>query len=178
MTGLTTAAPATTLFTYGTLLDPDVRRLVMGERWALPHYRPGRLTGWRRCRVRGSMYPLLVAARGHAVDGMVLEGVEAEAAARIAYFESHEYLPRLAPVRCLATGHAITSWVFLPSAGTPVDHRDWRYDAWVRRHKRAFLRLVRYWMNLYGATGPGLAHPHLIRGGRPLARRGVRDDLG
>jgi gamma-glutamylcyclotransferase (GGCT)/AIG2-like uncharacterized protein YtfP len=85
----------TTLFLYGTLLDPVVLEAMAGQPGLARRMRVAILDGWRRVPLRGTPYPTLVRARGAATDGAVLR-VGPAALARLAAYEGPGY--RLVPV--------------------------------------------------------------------------------
>ncbi|WP_198377631.1 gamma-glutamylcyclotransferase family protein [Neoroseomonas rubea] len=81
----------TSLFVYGTLLDPEVLARMSGES-ALPRRRvPARLEGWRRVHLRGTPYPTLIEDDASAVQGAVLR-VGPAALARLSAYEGSAYL--------------------------------------------------------------------------------------
>jgi gamma-glutamylcyclotransferase (GGCT)/AIG2-like uncharacterized protein YtfP len=132
---VTAAAP---LGVYGTLLDADVRRLVMGAAWRVPG-RPARLPGWARFYVAGAAYPGIRVRPGAAVDVELFDDPPPVLLARVDRFEGAEYR------RCLlrvvgADGRAEEAWLYVPAPGLALSARPWRLDAaWRRRHKPAFL---------------------------------------
>ncbi len=86
------------LFLYGTLLDPVVLARMSGRRGLGRRALPARLPGFRRVLLRGTPYPTLVAARGEAVAGLVME-VSGRPLRRLAAYEGPSY--RLRPLRVL-----------------------------------------------------------------------------
>lgn len=93
------------LFTYGTLQDPDVQTRVFGRVVA---GMPDTLPDFRRSTINidGSVYFIAVADIGQAIDGQVIE-VTANELQKIDIYEGPEY--RRIHVR-LATGRA--AWVY------------------------------------------------------------------
>jgi hypothetical protein len=144
------------LFFYGTLLDDDVRRLVLGpERTDALRMRPARLYGF--CRVRASVgdFPILKPRPGMAVDGMLVTDAAAEAGRasraidrkalqRIAHFEGDEYLLNRRTV-WLSGGRKAVAWVFLPTHGRYLSGDAWTLERWQRRSKH---RLMPYFARL------------------------------
>ena len=88
--------PGIEVFLYGSLLDPAVLRAKAGRRFPARALRPARLRGWRRTRLRGTPWPMLVRDRAGQVDGLVLRLVGAPLRRLMAY-EGPAY--RLRPLR-------------------------------------------------------------------------------
>lgn len=125
-------------FFYGTLIDPDVRRLVLG-RHAPVAVEPARLEGWRRLPLAGATYPVIVRDPAAAVDGVLVRGLDASARALLVRYEGSHY--ELAPVD-VATGRGrrIAANVFVPRPGRVRRGRgEWDFSDWARRHKRRFM---------------------------------------
>ncbi|MDX1710910.1 MAG: gamma-glutamylcyclotransferase family protein [Rhodovibrionaceae bacterium] len=135
------------LFFYGTLLDEDVRRLVLGlsraERLELC---PARLYGFRRVQASVGDYPILKPQPGAAVDGAIafdryawtdgesVRALDRAALARIAHFEGDEYMLRKRPV-WLGDRDWTEAWIFLPTHARYVTRRRWDLERWQRRSK-------------------------------------------
>ena len=99
------------LFAYGTLLDPDVQRSVIGR---TVQSRPDTLPGYRRGVLRsgGASYFIAIPDEQGAIDGGILE-VTREELERIDEYEGDEY--ERARVRL---GSGIFAWVYRrPAAG-------------------------------------------------------------
>jgi hypothetical protein len=59
-------------FFYGTLIDADVRRLVLG-RLAPDEVEPATLSGWRRVKLAGVTYPGIVPDAKGWVEGVLAD---------------------------------------------------------------------------------------------------------
>jgi gamma-glutamylcyclotransferase (GGCT)/AIG2-like uncharacterized protein YtfP len=126
---------------YGTLLDAEVRRLVLGRCRA----RAAVLEGWERVYVADEVYPGIRECQGAETDVLVLDGLGAKALARGDAFEWAEYERRALQVR-FSDGSAAAAMFYVPTAGVSLSGRPWRYDwAWRTRHRRAFLTMTRDW---------------------------------
>lgn len=75
---------AEALFTYGTLMCPEVLAAVAG---ATGVARPARLPGYARRRVRGAVWPGILPRPGASVDGVLWSGLGAAALARLDRYE-------------------------------------------------------------------------------------------
>lgn len=126
---------------YGTLLDPDVRALVLGQAWRNAG-RPGVLHGWARFYVQGEVYPGIRHEKGGAIDVLVLDGVGPEALAAADAFEGGEYRRELLDVALAEDAAAACSAMFyIPHPWVSLESRAWHFDAdWRARHRAAFLR--------------------------------------
>ena len=137
-------------FFYGSLLDPTIRRAVMGPGLARCRVFPATLEGWRRCRRRDLIYPVLRRQRGRSVEGCLIEGVDAVAAARLSAFEGENYTTMTVAVH-RGDGSPVDAFVFMPkrSLATPSA---WHFAQWRHgRHRRA-LRLANGGMAHDGRT--------------------------
>ncbi len=140
-------------FFFGTLRDADVLGLVLGRRLPPALLRPALLRGFRLRRVRGESYPLLAAAPARIVRGALVHGLTGADAKRLAFFEGEEYdtAPFLVEV---GARRRVWAQAFRARSGLAGDGRDWRFEAWRRDDKRAFLALVRSWMTFYRHADP------------------------
>jgi hypothetical protein len=124
-------------FFYGTLIDPDVRRLVLGS-LAPATVEPATLSGWKRVPLSGVTYPTILRAPRGAVDGVLVRGLNAIGRRRLIAYEGDDY--DLVDVGVtLADGRQVPARVF---AGKPGQVREvglWAFTAWQRRHKRRFV---------------------------------------
>ena len=76
------------LFAYGTLMWPEVLEAVMGRRLAST---PATLAGFKRLRVRGASYPVVVPSAGGRVEGVLYRGLSHGELRRLDAFEGGEY---------------------------------------------------------------------------------------
>lgn len=127
-------------FFYGTLIDADVRRAVLGPH-APRHVEPALLDGWRRIPVRGKTYPVIVVDPGFKVDGVLVRGLNAAARRRLERYEDKD-LYAVVDVAVVPTGRQrpVPALVFAAkAAGFRRSPGTWEIAAWRRRHKRRFL---------------------------------------
>ena len=76
-----------TYFFYGTLIDKDVRAVVLGRAAEDVTTIEDTLPGWRRVFMAGKTYPVVVPSPGHTVDGVRVEIPGAHVRQRLTYFE-------------------------------------------------------------------------------------------
>ncbi|MGH3718841.1 MAG: gamma-glutamylcyclotransferase family protein [Pseudonocardiaceae bacterium] len=79
---------STSLFTYGTLLFPEVLRALLGR---VPQSQPVSATGWRVAALENRSYPGLVAARGEIAHGRLLIGLSGDEWHLLDDFEDRRY---------------------------------------------------------------------------------------
>jgi gamma-glutamylcyclotransferase (GGCT)/AIG2-like uncharacterized protein YtfP len=122
------------LFTYGTLLVAEVMERVAGRR--LPAERAV-LVGWRRRLLRGATYPGLVPAPAESVEGLLYDGLDAEALARIDRFEGALYERRELAVT-LGSGESRPAFVYVlrPEHRELVSELPWSEAEFRARHLR------------------------------------------
>ncbi|MFI5031321.1 MAG: gamma-glutamylcyclotransferase family protein [Reyranellales bacterium] len=129
-------------FFYGTLLDSDVARLVLGRRLPPGAFVPAELPGHARRRVKGATYPIVVRDPRSQVGGAIVGGLSARDVKRLAAYEGPRY--RIAQLK-VRIGDAMT----MVSVFEPVEQRfeptsgAWELLPWQRRYKRAFLARIR-----------------------------------
>jgi hypothetical protein len=129
-----------TFFFYGTLLDADVRALVMGQ-GAPAALAPATLIAWRRVAHPRETYPMIVPAADAAVEGAIARGLAPDTVARLVTYEGPEYRIHAVEVRVGAA--TLAAEVFVPidlfvGAGAAWDLRSWQ-----RRHKARYLARMR-----------------------------------
>jgi gamma-glutamylcyclotransferase (GGCT)/AIG2-like uncharacterized protein YtfP len=111
--------PGIEVFLYGSLLDPAVLHAKAGRRFPGRALRPARLKGWRRVRLRGTPWPMLVRDRRGEVDGLVLRLAGAPLRRLMAY-EGPAY--RLRPLRLRIGGRdhgPVWAWMAQAALRTP-----------------------------------------------------------
>ena len=140
------------LFFYGTMLDPDVRRIVLAHEADLLTIRPAVLGGYRRVRATRDDYPVLVRRGAGRVEGELVEGLGPEGLVRVAHFEGPDYLPETRTV-VDETGRRLTPWVMLPRAGRRATTDAWTLRSWQLRRKSRLLPRLRRWMAEYEMMG-------------------------
>lgn len=136
-------------FFFGTLMDPDVRRLVIGRDLAPGQIEAAVLAQFRRVYVAKRNYPMLLPHSSGWVDGLLAYNLDADAARRLMAFEGAEY--HLVPVTVAdPRGHPARAAAFLSDRSVKANHRLWHLETWQRRYKRLFLRRAVELMDRYG----------------------------
>lgn len=134
-------------FFFGTLMDPDVLRLVLG-RDPGPYAAAASLSGFARVRVADEAYPALVAAPDSEVRGRLLREYSVEDDRRIRFFEDFDFAIEECEV---VTADGVESAFFCGAVRNirPMD-RSWSYDEWVASEKERFLKVASIYMAAYG----------------------------
>lgn len=127
-------------FFYGSLMDADVRRLVLG-RLAPADAEPATLKGWRRVRLAGVSYPGVVRDARGSVAGTLVRGLGREARQRLIRYEGDGYA--LIPVTvATAAGRDCEALTFVSGEALKRAPGTWDFAVWQRQHKRRFLASV------------------------------------
>lgn len=129
-------------FFYGTLIDPEVRDLVLGRLARAATAIPATLGGWRAVRVYGRSYPALVRVRDAVAEGVLVAGLPREALDRLVRYEGPAYDLVVLDVEG-ADGRSRTARVFVAGESCRVDGRPWSYADWCRRDRKAFIQRLR-----------------------------------
>jgi gamma-glutamylcyclotransferase (GGCT)/AIG2-like uncharacterized protein YtfP len=125
------------LFTYGTLMLAEVMEIVAGR--SFPSCRAA-LRGYRRRLLCDRVYPGIVPAAGESVEGVLWEGLDAAALARIDRFEGSLYDRPERPVT-LAPGEGCTAFVYVlrPEHEALLTDAGWDEAGFRACHLRAYL---------------------------------------
>ena len=125
------------VFTYGSLMFPEVWRRVAGQDHCAA---PATLAAHAAWKVRGQSYPGLTEAPDEATKGIVYFEVEPEAAGRLDTFEGSFYTRVPVSVR-LSDGRMIPAQVYLVNKAFRNSLSDERWDAeeFRIRHLASFL---------------------------------------
>lgn len=129
-------------FFYGTLLDPDVRRQVLGRVAKAFSVEAAVLTGYRRVYVRGKTYPVVVPDPASAVEGCLMRGLDRRAADKLIAFETDEY-DLVERTVMTASGKTVRCRVFVAGRRALPSVQPWDYATWRRRHRSEFGRRLR-----------------------------------
>ena len=126
-------------FFYGTLMDPDVRALVLRGSARAIRIEPATLPDYRRVYIRHRTYPVVVRDRSARVAGCLAHGLRAVDAARLADFEGREYEAAKRHV-VTAADETVEAWVFVAGARAAPTTASWDLETWQQRHKASFRR--------------------------------------
>ncbi len=136
-------------FFFGLLRDADVLERVTGRLWTADRFTGARLADARLVRLRGETFPMLVAAPGVWVPGLLVEGVTESDLDRIRFFESVEYQPATVEVE-LQVGGRVEARAFATTLRAVHDEEPWSFVVWRLRDKARALCEAELWMALHG----------------------------
>jgi gamma-glutamylcyclotransferase (GGCT)/AIG2-like uncharacterized protein YtfP len=134
------------LFTYGTLMLPEIIQLITGRQCS---GEKATLADFRRGKIRDESYPGIVRAPGHRVEGILYVALHTEEINRLSAFEGDAYeltrvkvqLPDGREADCL-TYILKEKYLFLLTGET------WSPENFIRDHKESFLREYEGWQYL------------------------------
>lgn len=145
-------------FFYGTLVDADVRRLVLRREVPDEMVVPAVLSAFKRYAVRGRPYPAAVPVAGASIDGVVMPQVSLRDAAMLTCFEGSDYEARLCQVTPSSDpGTSRSAWVFVASERVPHSEAAWSIDDWRAQHKPAFIEIATSWLGRINESDIGTA---------------------
>ncbi len=129
-------------FFYGTLMDADVRAMVLSPASRDRPMEAALLHGYRRVFMAERVYPVVAPSPASSVAGALSGDLNAEDAVRLAVFESDEYDEVTRNV-VADDGETVSARVFVAGPKAVQSSTVWDLEIWQRRHKRAFLRRTR-----------------------------------
>jgi hypothetical protein len=125
-------------FFDGTLIDPDVRKAVLG-RLAPASVEPATLPGWRRFPAKGVTFPIARPDPKAEIEGVLARGLSAEAGRKLDAYEGPGYRRIKVDVSAGGKNLSVNFYVDDGSGTLTAASGQWDYATWARRHKRAFL---------------------------------------
>lgn len=135
-------------FFYGTLMDPKVLEIVIGENYTNLRQQPGILGDFKRSIVKGADYPAIIPSRGNQVDGIFVEGISTEGKACLDDFEDDDYRYKRVNVS-LSDGREVCALVYIAGPEMLLEDRDWNMNDWKVNHRLAFLKKLKLGMKVY-----------------------------
>ena len=138
-------------FFYGTLMDPEVCRIVLGGQAEAMRAVPAVLPGYTRVRARSADFPVLVRRSGGRVRGHLVMGLDRAALLPVAHFEGPDYEPRRA-LTVDGSSRRQVAWIFIGSGPRLASAESWDLRRWQHSGKARLLPQLRRWMAESGAT--------------------------
>lgn len=137
-------------FFYGTLIDPDIRRLLLGPHYENLQFAPADLLGYRRVRAKSGDFPVLVRQTGRRLGGLLVDNLPPQNLLSIAHFEGPDYCLRQAPAIDTA-GRRWQPWLFMPRFPRVASRRPWNFELWQKHGKARLMPDLERWMGEFGA---------------------------
>ncbi len=142
-------APSHTIFIYGTLLDNDILRFVLGRDISLENRINASLHGYAKYTYPGDSFPILQPQLDAQAHGAVLLGLTSEDLDRMNFYEGDEY--GFAEVEVvLENGSLCQAHYNKASDEEIITDESWSLEAWQQTHKATFLEYTARYMALYG----------------------------
>lgn len=113
------------LFTYGTLMYPDIIGPLLNR---VPPARPGSVTGYRRLGVSGHDFPGLIPGGNDTVEGLVYDGLTMEEWERLTEYEGDFYILQETTVTCGSTAEAALVYLVRPGEQILLTDKPWVPD--------------------------------------------------
>ena len=125
------------LFAYGTLMCPAIMKDVTGLDL---RGEPATLEGFRRGLVRDEVFPAILPASGHAVQGVIYQPMTPPAWSRLDRFEGEIYERRMISLR-LPNGRILSAgtYVIAPAHTDLLTDLEWDFDHFLLHGKQRFI---------------------------------------
>lgn len=125
------------LFTYGSLMSPDIMEEVSGRQFASF---AAVADGFQRFCVRDEPYPGMVAAPGGQVEGVVYEDIDPVALERLDIFEGDMYLRQSIKVERRKDNSVleVMAYIVKPDYRHMLTQAVWSYEKFLEEGKRLF----------------------------------------
>jgi hypothetical protein len=127
------------LYTYGTLQVAAIIEHIVGRPLSGV---PARLEGYARFRVRGRVYPAIVAAAGSEVPGVLYTGLDAAELERLDFYEGDLYERREVAVWAGAVAQRAATYVLRPELRHELSDEPWDFAGFLRDHLDDYLATV------------------------------------
>lgn len=130
------------VFTYGTLLFPEVMAAVAGRVYVAE---PATLHGFARVCVRDAVYPGAVEEAGAEIRGVLYRDVDEAALRRLDRFEGETYERRRVVATCDGDLTETSAYVYVVAREHRgcLDRRPWDPERFRRDHLASYLALCR-----------------------------------
>lgn len=144
-----TASPSLLpLFVFGTLKDPDIFHLVVGQKAQAFTISEAIYPDHAVLREKTEAYPVLAERIGLNAPGLLIRGLDAAQIDRIQFFESIEY--ELCPMTVMEQGQETDASCFIATELLSCEERPWHIEDWIKADKPQALLEAELLMALYG----------------------------
>ena len=136
------------LFVYGSMLDPDVRSIILGDSTQQVTLVTANLPDHVCLKLPDESYPVLSAESGCVTHGAILLGLDENSWDRMNFFESDEF--KLVEISVLSQGRISPALCYGAGAIMQGAKQPWTLEHWQANHKEVFLGMIKPYMALYG----------------------------
>ena len=127
------------MFWFGTLMDPDIRHLVLGHDIPDDMIESAELPGFTRVFVDGHIYPMIVPSPGDSVQGVLVKLITVEDVRAVMTYEGDEY--QFADIDVVSVnGDTVSAKAFLAGDRQRASSVPWNLEEWRQGHKWAFIK--------------------------------------
>lgn len=136
------------VFTYGTLLSPQVLQVVLGR---VPDRVDAELKGYSRHPINGQCYPAVRPCDGKSVQGSLLRSLTASELLAMDGFEDPAYERCILPV-WLSDDNVVMARVWARTADDVADldlTKDWNYEYYLSAHEESYILRCARWAHEY-----------------------------
>lgn len=124
------------LFTYGTLMVPEIMTQVSGSQYLS---QKATIFNYVRKTVSGEVYPAIIKQKGGVVEGMLYFNLSKEAFERLDKFEGPLYERTETKAVCKDGKHVVTyTYVITPNFAHQLSDDNWNYENFLTNHKNLF----------------------------------------
>ncbi len=126
------------LFVYGTLLDPEIMRLVSGKDYQRS---AAVLPGYACRKLADVVYPAIMACQDVSTSGVVYTSVPLEDIFLLDRYEGNEYVRQTVAVN-MSDGSQVAAetYVIAPAQSCRILEESWSFDQFKELHRAKYLR--------------------------------------
>ena len=121
-----TTTTTTSIFVYGTLMSPQVLRILLGR--VPPCQSPAFVTGYQRHPVKEQVFPGMIPSPSDSkTQGVLVRSLSPREVCVLDYFEGHEYVRRPVTVECAGDIHEVETYVWTNPISELALDKEWDY---------------------------------------------------
>lgn len=147
------------LFFFGTLIDPDLFRLIVGRPMADFAVKPATLAGYRITRAAAFPYPMVKADPRSEAPGLRVAGLTATEVERISYYETDEY-DLFGVTLKIAPNQFESAKTFIATAQLEASDEPWSLVEWEKEVKELALIEAALAMDQFGVLTRETVNDH------------------
>lgn len=137
------------VFTYGTLMLPEVMEAVSGHQF---RSEKAELSDYQRFQIKKKVYPAIVYSKNQSTNGVVYFDVDADSLERLDYFEDVIYHRNEVTV-ILQDGNTISAYAYIvnPEFESTLSDKPWILDDFKDKCLEQYVTNTQRWMQDYNA---------------------------